>query len=237
MKISQETMNIISNFATINQNIFIQAGNVIKTKTQSSMNVIAEATVVEEFTHDFAVYELSKLLNVLNLFDSPDIKFHEGHLSVQSNNSEASFSYSEKSLIDAVMDYSKEINAPEPVLTFSLPDNVYKSMQKSAKLFNVESINIATRVGEGVRISASDAALSKKNANRYTVDLDTDKHSEDISVNINLENLRMYPGDYDVSISIIDLTESNRGKLAICNFVNTSLTETSLKYTVAASAD
>lgn len=237
MNISQETLNIIANFATINQNIFIPAGNVIKTKTPSSMNVMAEATIKEEFSTDFAVYELSKLLNVLNLFDTPDIDFHEGHLTVKKNNSEASFAYSNKSLIDAVMDYSKTVQAPDAVLSFSLSEEAFKRIQKSAKLFDVSSINIASHSEGVIRISASDAAMSKQNANKFTIDLPADVYSEDISVNIKLDSLRMYPGDYDVSISIIDLTESNRGKLGICRFNNTTLVDTDLKYTVASEAE
>lgn len=237
MNISQETLNIIANFATINQNIFIPAGNVIKTKTPSSMNVMAEATVQEEFTTDFAVYELSKLLNVLNLFDNPDINFHEGHLTVKKNSSEASFAYSNKSLIDAVMDYSKNITAPAPVLEFSLTEEAFKRIQKSAKLFDVTSINISSHTDGIIRVSASDAAMSKQNANKFTIDIPSTTYSEDISINIKLDSLRMYPGDYDVSISIIDLTEQNRGKLGICRFINTTLVDTQLKYTVAAEAE
>ena len=237
MNISQETLNIIANFATINQNIFIPAGNVIKTKTLSSMNVMAEAVIQEEFTQDFAVYELSKLLNVLNLFDAPDIEFHEGHLTVKKNSAEASFAYSNKSLIDAVTDYSKNIQAPPAVLEFSLSEDAFKRIQKSAKLFDVNSINIASIDDNTIRISASDAAMSKQNANRFTIDIPAETFTPGIAVNIKLDSLRMYPGDYDVSISVIDLTAKNQGKLGICTFVNTTLVDTQLKYTVAAEAE
>ena len=85
MKISNETMAILSNFANINQNIFIAPGNMIKTKSPASTTVMAIAKVVEEFPTEVSIYELSKLLNVLNLFDAPDVEFSPAHLTVKQN--------------------------------------------------------------------------------------------------------------------------------------------------------
>ena len=231
MKISNETMAILSNFANINQNIFIAPGNMIKTKSPASTTVMAIAKVVEEFPTEVSIYELSKLLNVLNLFDDPDVEFSPAHLTVKQNRSSANFTYSNKALIDAIMDYDKSIKVIDPELQFTLTDDIFKRIQKSAKLFDVEYVNI-TSVDGVARLVASDAALSKDNANKFTVDIENpDVYNDDISVNIKMDALRFIPGDYTVAISFI---EAGGKKRAICRFKNLTLETSELEYIVPA---
>lgn len=231
MKISNETMAILSNFANINQNIFIAPGNMIKTKSPASTTVMAIAKVVEEFPTEVSIYELSKLLNVLNLFDDPDVEFSPAHLTVKQNRSSANFTYSNKALIDAIMDYDKNIKVVDPELQFTLTDDIFKRIQKSAKLFDVEYVNI-TSVDGVARLVASDAALSKDNANKFTVDIENpDVYNDDISVNIKMDALRFIPGDYTVAISFI---EAGGKKRAICRFKNLTLETSELEYIVPA---
>lgn len=231
MKISNETLAILSNFANINQNIFIAPGNMIKTKSPASTTVMAIAKVVEEFPTEVSIYELSKLLNVLNLFDDPDVEFSPAHLTVKQNRSSANFTYSNKALIDAIMDYDKNIKVVDPELQFTLTDDIFKRIQKSAKLFDVEYVNI-TSVDGVARLVASDAALSKDNANKFTVDIENpDVYNDDISVNIKMDALRFIPGDYTVAISFI---EAGGKKRAICRFKNLTLETSELEYIVPA---
>ena len=48
MKLSNETVSVLKNFSTINQNLVIKSGN--KIATMSAMkNIVAKAEVLEEF--------------------------------------------------------------------------------------------------------------------------------------------------------------------------------------------
>lgn len=232
MNISNETMAILSNFASINQNIFIAAGNTIKTKTPAILSVIATAKIKETFPVDFSVYELSKFLNVLSLYDEPKIEFHEGHMTVSKGKSSANFVYTNPSLIDAVTDYDKEIKSPEPVIAFTLTEDVFKRIQKSSKLFEVSDINISNPENDVVRIIASGSALTKENANKFTVDIDAPAvHDAAVSINVKLEALKFLPGDYDVTVAVIE----NAGRsIGLCKFKNTTLVDSEVEYLVAA---
>ena len=58
MKLSDKTISLLKNFSSINQSILVKEGN--KLRTISVMkNILAEATVTEEFSKDFGVYDLS----------------------------------------------------------------------------------------------------------------------------------------------------------------------------------
>lgn len=232
MNISNETLSIISNFASINQNIHIAAGNEIKTKSPSTLSLYATAKVVEDFPVDFSIYELSKFLNILNLFDTPEVEFHEGHLSVKKDKSTANFAYTNTSLVDAITDYKKEVKSPEPLIRFTLNESTFKTIKQSAKLFDVSDINVSSLSDGMIRITASGAALSKENANKFTVDIPApDTYQDDVSVNIKLDILKFLPGDYNASIAIIDLQDR---RVAMCRFVNTSLVNSSVEYIVGA---
>ena len=52
MKISNETVAMLKNFSTINPNIVVKAGNVIKTISEAK-NILATANVAESFPQDF----------------------------------------------------------------------------------------------------------------------------------------------------------------------------------------
>ena len=74
MKLSDKTLSVLKNFSSINQSILFKEGN--KLRTISVMkNILAEATVTEEFSKDFGIYDLNQFLNGLSLHASPELDF------------------------------------------------------------------------------------------------------------------------------------------------------------------
>ena len=62
MKLSDKTISVLKNFSSINQSILFKEGR--KLRTISVMkNILAEATVTEEFMKDFGIYDLNQFLN------------------------------------------------------------------------------------------------------------------------------------------------------------------------------
>ena len=60
MKLSDKTIKLLKNFSSINQSILFKEGS--KLRTISVMkNILAEATVDEEFPKDFGIYDLCLL--------------------------------------------------------------------------------------------------------------------------------------------------------------------------------
>ena len=75
MKLSDKTLSVLKNFSTINQSILFKEGN--KLRTISVMkNILAEATITEEFTKDFGIYDLNQFLNGLSLHQQPELFRH-----------------------------------------------------------------------------------------------------------------------------------------------------------------
>ena len=64
MKLSEQTVNILKNFSTINQNILVKEGSQLRTMS-TMKNILAEAPVTEDFPQDFGIYDLNEFLGVL----------------------------------------------------------------------------------------------------------------------------------------------------------------------------
>ena len=76
MKLSKQTLAVLNNFSDINQSIYIQAGNKIRTISVMK-NILAECQVEEEFTKSFAIYDLPQFLKVIRLYQDPEPDFTE----------------------------------------------------------------------------------------------------------------------------------------------------------------
>ena len=71
MKVSEKTINLLRNYANINQSIEFREGKLLK--TVSPLNtILASVEVEEEFPRTFPIYELSRFLGTLSLFNDPD---------------------------------------------------------------------------------------------------------------------------------------------------------------------
>ena len=99
-KISNDTLEILKNFSSINSNILVRVGNKLTTISPVK-NVMAEAEVSETFDQEFGIWDLNKFLGTVSLFDSPEFIFNENSVDItsQSNSSSVQYYYSEPSLL------------------------------------------------------------------------------------------------------------------------------------------
>ena len=65
MELSEGTLQVLKNFATINSNIVIKQGNALKTISEAK-NLLASASILEDIPIDFGIYDLNQFLNVLS---------------------------------------------------------------------------------------------------------------------------------------------------------------------------
>ena len=76
MKLSARTIQILKSFAQINPSLIFTPGNEIKTISPMK-TMVAKATIAETIPQQFAIWDLSKFLGVLSLFDDPEVVINE----------------------------------------------------------------------------------------------------------------------------------------------------------------
>ena len=81
MKLSEHTTSVLKNFATINQNLVIKEGSELLTMS-AMKNIVAKATVEENFPKELAIYDLNEFLAALSLFKSPILDFDDQFVTI-----------------------------------------------------------------------------------------------------------------------------------------------------------
>ena len=99
MKLSDNTLTLLKNFAGINQSILVKQGNKLRT-ISIAKNILAEAEITEEFPREFAVYDLNQFLNGLSLHQDPDLDFTENsYITIREGKRRVKYFYADPNVI------------------------------------------------------------------------------------------------------------------------------------------
>jgi len=194
MKLSDKTISVLKNFSSINQSILFKEGS--KLRTISVMkNILAEATVTEEFSRDFGIYDLNQFLNGLSLHSSPELDFaNDGYVVIREGRSRSKYFFADPNVI--VTPPEKAISLPTEDVCFELSTSVLDKLLKAAAVYQLPDI---CAVGENgvVKLVVRDRKNDTSNAHEEVVG-ETDKV---FSFNFKVENIKVLPGTYDVVVS------------------------------------
>ena len=196
MKLSSNTISVLKNYASINQNLVIKEGKEITTMS-AMKNIVARAEVEEEFPQEVAIYDLNEFLSALSLFKSPNLQFQDTYVNItEENNPKTSlkYFYSDPSVVTTP---SKMITMPSNEVTFTLESATLSNITKAAAV-----IGSADLVLENSSGTPSLTVKDKKNdtANSYSMGVET-KGEGNFSFFFKVENLKLIDGKYNVEVS------------------------------------
>ena len=194
MKLSDKTISVLKNFSSINQSILFKEGS--KLRTISVMkNILAEATVSEEFMKDFGIYDLNQFLNGLSLHQSPELDFkNDGYVVIREGKSRSKYFFADPNVI--VTPPEKDITLPSEDICFEVSTDQLEKLLKASAVYQLPDLSA---VGESGVIKL--VVRDKKNdtSNDYAVVVgETDK---EFSFNFKVENIKVLPGTYEVVVS------------------------------------
>jgi|TARA_B100000900_G_scaffold328908_1_gene289245 hypothetical protein len=194
MKLSDKTLSVLKNFSTINQSILFKQGS--KLRTISVMkNILAEATVTEEIPKDFGIYDLNQFLNGLSLHQSPELDFvNDGHVVIKEGRMRSKYFFADPNVIITPPD--KAIDLPSEDVSFELSTDQLDKLLKAAAIYQLPDLAVVGGSGV-VKILVRDKKNDTSNDFSVTVG-ETDKQ---FSFNFKVENIKILPGTYDVSVS------------------------------------
>ena len=204
MKLSNNTVQVLKNFASINQNLVIKEGNEIKTMS-AMKNIVAKATVEETFPKQVAIYDLNEFLGCLSLFKSPILSFNDTSVTITEENSNSGdsleYMYSDPSVVTTP---SKDINMPSEEVKFILDDITLSKLSKSAGMIGAPDLLL-----ENNKLTVRD----KKNdsGNCYSTNIDAQGDGT-YKFYFKTENLKLIPGSYDVTVSSKNISSFKNGK-------------------------
>lgn len=196
MELSTHTVQVLKNFAAINSNIVIKAGNNIMTVAEAK-NVLASATVDETFPQEFGIYDLGEFLSVLSLVDSPRVRFETSHVLIgdRSGRAQVKYFFSDP---DNLTKPAKAIDMPKANVKFTLDQSTLNSLKRAAGALGHTEVSITG--GNGV-ITLSVIDKDNTTSNAYSIDVDGESDSTNFNFILNITNLKLIPADYKVEIS------------------------------------
>ena len=217
MKLSDNALAILKNFAGINNSILVKQGNKLRTISVAK-NILAEAEIKEEFPRDFAIYDLNQFLNGLSLHQDPDLDFQEeSYLSIKEGKRRVKYFFADPNVI--ISPPEKEIQLPTQDVCFQMDSVTLEKLVKAAAVYQLPDLSA---IGENGVIKL--VVRDKKNdtSNEYAIVVgETD---QEFTFNFKVENIKIIPGAYDVVVS---------SKL-LSQFTNT---QHNLKYYIALEPD
>jgi hypothetical protein len=206
MNIDTNTVNVLKNFAKINPSIVIMEGNTLKT-ISTSKTIMAKAKVPTDFPQRFAIYNLDRFISTLSLYTKPDLKFKEKYVEVTEDNRRTTYTYADESTITKLPE--KEIVIPSVDVKFTLTNTALKEVEKALGVLSLPEIMV---VGDGssIYLQASDS----KNPSGDTYSLKVADNTTGIFKAIfKAENIKIIPGDYEVSISSRGISHFRSGDI------------------------
>ena len=217
MKLSDQTLNILKNFAGINNSILVKQGTQLRTISVAK-NILAEAAIDEDFPRDFAVYDLNQFLNGLSLHQDPDLDFSpESYISIKEGKRRVKYFYADPNVI--VSPPEKEITLPSEDVHFQLDSSALEKLLKAAAVYQLPDLSAVGEAGV-VKLVVRDKKNDTSNVFAVVVG-ETDK---EFSFNFKVENIKIIPGAYDVVVS----------QKLLSKFTNTNC---DLKYYIALEPD
>ena len=185
---SKNTLSILKNFSSLNSNLLVKPGNVIKTITPSK-NGMAVATVEETFDTEFGIWDLNKFLGVISLFNSPNFSFGEKSVKIKNGGSSVvNYYYSEPRLLTVP---TKDVNMPAVNVGINLSEKQFSELQKAASVMQLPDLSFTV---DDTDIVAMVSDLSDPTTNTYKVVVDENWNGPDFMFNFKMENIRILPG-------------------------------------------
>ena len=210
MKLNQTTQDILKNFSEINTNILIKPGSELNT-ISTMKNILAKATINENFDKEFGIYDLNEFLSVVSSLDKPELTLQEKHLTIsaEGSRSKVKYFYSDPSVI---VSPTKEVNMPESDVTFSLSESNLAQLRKMAAILSSPDLALIGTKGGDVVLKVCD----KKNDTSNKFDIVVGENATaNYTFYFKVENLKMISGDYDVAVSSKSIAHFTNTKLPI----------------------
>ena len=195
MQISKQTIDILSNFSSINSSIMVNSGSELQT-ISAMKNILAKGTINEAFPNDFAIYDLNEFLSLIksSTFLGADYNFDGDKVVLVKDKAQSKYYYADPS---TVISPSAKITMPNIDINFEFTQGNLNTVKSMSSILQKGDLKVTS---DGNIISLTVMDKNDPTTNSFTLDVgDGDGSTYDMYFKV--ENLKLFMGDYDVNIS------------------------------------
>ena len=193
MKVSNEMCDVLKSFSGINQSIWVDEGNVLRTISPAK-TILAKATVEEDFDSPFGIYDLNQFLGCLSLVENAEIDLKDTYMRIHNDRNKIKYGYVEKDIINTPP--AKEMKLPSEDVTFVLTNDVMQKVMQSCNVMQFPNVVVEVKDNQ---LSLVACDIKNPGGNRFEAFVC--EHEGEYSFTYRSDNLKVMPFDYNVSIS------------------------------------
>ena len=198
MKLSKQTFAILKSMAGINSNLHVLPGNELVC-VNVGKSVMFNAVVEENFTTEFAIWDLNQFLGTYSLFNDPTVDFGNTSLRIESGRQSCEYNYADPRLVEGCRPPSK-LNLPEVKVTFDLSQQEINDILRASAVMQLPDI-MFTNEENKVKVVVFDKEKANS-TNKYEIEVTpTDMESSaSFKIYMKAELLKILPGDYEFNL-------------------------------------
>jgi|TARA_Y100000033_G_C2749881_1_gene113276 hypothetical protein len=193
MQLSDSTLKILSNFATVNANMVLKPGQQLKTISEAK-NILATADIVEDFPKEMGIYDLNEFLSIHGLVENPTLDFEENAVLIKDGSNKVRYFFAQPSILTTP---DKDITMPDTEVQVHFTEESLMRIKKAASVLG--HIDFSIEGGSDVVAKVYDAKDSS--ANTFELNLGQNTSGFNYNFVMNISNLKLIDGAYDVFIS------------------------------------
>ena len=196
--LSKKTFDVLKNFSSINSSIVFRKGSTVRTISNAE-NILAAFSSEEVFPMDFAIYDLSQFLSGITLFDSPELDFSSSDfVSIRGGGKSARYYFSDPE-ITLKSAPEKNVKFPGADLQFNLTGEDLVALQKASAVYSLPDLTFQSEEGSNqIKLILRDKENDTSNTYEQSI---SGCCTGDYSLDVKIENIRLFPGDYAVKVS------------------------------------
>jgi len=199
MKFSDRTLTILKSFSTINKSIMMTHGSVLKTITPEK-TLVAVADIPDQIPSDACIYDLSRFISILSLYDDPDVEFHDKYFTISEGRRKTKYVFADVSMIHVPP--NKNIQIPSKDVEVSVE---WEDMQSVIKAAGVLQFGEIAFVGEEGKCYLR--AIDSSNPTADTFGVEIGETTDKFTIIIKTDNLKLLPGNYNVTLCAKGISE------------------------------
>lgn len=200
MKLSKRTLDVLKNFAAINENILIKGGtNEFRTIAEGN-TILAHATVEEEFPVDVSFYNLNRFLALLDKND-PEVTFTDEAAIIETKYGRDTLRYQDPKLLllPPEPEVIAKVDGLKRVVTFDLEREQLAQLLSRSNIMSVSDVLVTAEDGKLVlRAIDKNKPESSDKTDIILGDYDSDF---EFRFYVSRDHLKMLPDTYSVAVA------------------------------------
>ena len=199
MKFSERTLTILKSFSQINKSILMRQGNVLKTITPEK-TLIANATIPDTIPSDACIYDMSRFLSILSLYEDPDVEVHDKYFIISEGKRRTKYVYADISMIHTPPE--KDITIPSEDVVMNVSWDDISSVLKAAGVLQFTEVAFV-----GVDGKCFLKAIDSANPGADDFGVEIGETADTFNIVIKTDNLKLLPQDYRVTLCSKGISE------------------------------